>query len=256
MNELMTFHFEDHGVRTLTINDEPWFVGRDVAAALGYTNTRDALAKHVDKDDKNTVAIHDGIKGNPNATVINESGLYALIFGSKLDSAKRFKRWVTSEVLPEIRRTGSFQAKQPSDEVARIQAETKRLSRILALVKACGYENALKIIEAAPEASKKPAASRLKKKGTTTRKRSGIPPGLPQTLEEATSIFDFFKTYTPFVGLSVYSAYDAYCVWCKNIGHVEPLPLCYLTAYTRDYCNLTTTYKNKIRIFVKPKEAY
>lgn len=255
MNELMTFNFEDHGVRTLTIDDEPWFVGRDVAEALGYTNSRKAISDHVDEEDKGVTNRYT-LGGAQNMTIINESGLYALIFGSKLESAKRFKRWVTSKVLPEIRRTGSFQAKQPSDEVARIQAETKRLSRILALVKACGYENALKIIEATPEAPKKPAASRLKKKGTTTRKRSGIPPGLPQTLEEATSIFDFFKTYTPYVGLSVNSAYHAYCVWCKNIGHVEPLPLCYLTAYTRDYCNLTTTYKNKVRIFVKPKEAY
>lgn len=93
----------------MTIDNEPWFVGKDVAEALGYSNTRDALATHVSEEDKNTVVISDGKRGNPNQVVINESGLYALIFGSKLDSAKRFKHWVTSEVLPTIRKTGSYQ---------------------------------------------------------------------------------------------------------------------------------------------------
>lgn len=110
MNELQIFNSEEFGeIRTVEIDNEPWFVGKDVAVALGYSNTRDALSRHVDNDDKNTVVVPDGNKGNPNQTVINESGLYALIFGSKLDSAKRFKRWVTSEVLPTIRKTGSYQ---------------------------------------------------------------------------------------------------------------------------------------------------
>ena len=86
----------------IVINNEPWFVGKDVASALGYSNTRDALATHVMKEDKNTVVISDGKRGNPNQVVINESGLYALVFGSRLESAKRFKHWVTSEVLPSI----------------------------------------------------------------------------------------------------------------------------------------------------------
>lgn len=97
-------------VRTIVINSEPWFIGKDIADALGYSNTRDAIAKHVDNDDKNTVVIRDG-KGNPNQTVINESGVYALIFGSKLPTAKKFKHWVTSEVLPDIRKHGLY-AKQ------------------------------------------------------------------------------------------------------------------------------------------------
>lgn len=110
MNDLQIFNSEEFGeIRTVEIDNEPWFVGKDVAVALGYSNTRDALNRHVDNDDKNTVVIPDGNKGNPNQTVINESGLYALIFGSKLDSAKRFKHWVTSEVLPTIRKTGSYQ---------------------------------------------------------------------------------------------------------------------------------------------------
>ena len=109
MEEMQIFNSEEFGnIRTVTIDGEPWFVGKDVAKALGYSNTRDALATHISEEDKNTVAISDGKRGNPNQVVINESGLYALIFGSKLDSAKRFKRWVTSEVLPCIRKHGGY----------------------------------------------------------------------------------------------------------------------------------------------------
>lgn len=107
MNELQQFNFEGLNIRTLVIENEPFFVGKDVADVLGYSNSRDALAKHVDDEDKNTVAIRDGI-GNPNKTVINESGLYSLIILSKLPNAKKFKRWVTSDVLPSIRKTGSY----------------------------------------------------------------------------------------------------------------------------------------------------
>lgn len=119
MNELKIFSNPDFGeVRTLSIDGEPWFVGKDVADILGYTNPRDALAKHVDDEDKNTVAICDGTPGNPNTTVINESGLYSLVLSSKLPTAKKFKRWVTSEVLPAIRKHGGYVAGQEhmSDE--------------------------------------------------------------------------------------------------------------------------------------------
>ena len=116
MNELQVFKNQEFGsVRTLTINDEPWFVGKDVAEILGYSNPRDAISKHVDSEDKNSVAIRDGItRGNPNQTVINESGLYSLVLSSKLPSAKKFKRWVTSEVLPALRKTGQYQVKELS----------------------------------------------------------------------------------------------------------------------------------------------
>ena len=116
MNELQLFNFENNQVRTLLINDEPWFVGKDVAEILGYSNPRDALSKHVDIEDKNSVAIHDGNKGNPNLTIINESGVYALVFSSKLQSAKKFKHWVTSEVLPTLRKTGSYATPQLTGE--------------------------------------------------------------------------------------------------------------------------------------------
>lgn len=108
-NNLQIFKSAKFGsIRTLEVDGTPYFVGKDVAEILGYSNTRDALAKHVDGEDKNTVAICDGIQGNPNQVVINESGLYSLILSSKLPKAKEFKRWVTSEVLPTIRKTGMY----------------------------------------------------------------------------------------------------------------------------------------------------
>lgn len=107
-NELEIFKNEEFGeIRTVTIDGEPWFVGKDVATALGYSNTRDAIAKHVDDEDKG-VAKCDTPSGKQNMSIINESGLYALIFGSKLESANRFKHWVTSEVLPSIRKHGAY----------------------------------------------------------------------------------------------------------------------------------------------------
>lgn len=112
MNELQVFTNPEFGqVRTLTIEEEPWFVGKDVAVALGYENHRKALSDHVDPEDKlqgDGVTIRDPMGREQHPTVINESGLYALIFGSKLESAKRFKHWVTHEVLPAIRKTGSY----------------------------------------------------------------------------------------------------------------------------------------------------
>lgn len=105
---LQTWSYENSEIRTVEKDGEPWFVGKDVAAVLGYSNTRDALAKHVDDEDKNTVVIRDGIQGNPNTIVINESGLYSLVLSSKLPNAKKFKRWVTSEVLPSIRKHGAY----------------------------------------------------------------------------------------------------------------------------------------------------
>ena len=107
-NEIKIFENEEFGsVRTLEINGKPYFVGKDVAEILGYSNPRDALSKHVDDEDKATVAIHDGSQ-NRNLTTINESGLYSLILSSKLPNAKKFKRWVTSEVLPTLRKSGGY----------------------------------------------------------------------------------------------------------------------------------------------------
>ncbi len=119
-NQIQQFHNEEFGnIRIVNIDGQPWFVGKDVCDALGYQNPRDALSRHVDGDDKNSVVIHDGIPGNPNKTAVNESGLYSLILSSKLPSAKRFKRWVTSEVLPTIRKHGAYVTHDTLDELLR-----------------------------------------------------------------------------------------------------------------------------------------
>ena len=108
MNNLTVFKNQDFGeVRTVTINDEPYFVGKDVALILGYKDPSDALKRHVDEDDK-LARCFTGSGQNREMYVINESGLYSLILSSKLPRAKQFKRWVTSEVLPAIRKHGVY----------------------------------------------------------------------------------------------------------------------------------------------------
>ncbi|HEL1542216.1 TPA: phage antirepressor KilAC domain-containing protein [Streptococcus suis] len=106
--ELQIFKNEQFGeVQLLEINNEPWFVGKEIAEILGYKNSRDALSKHVDEEDKG-VAKRDTLGGSQDQVIINESGLYSLILKSKLPQAKQFKRWVTSEVLPAIRKHGGY----------------------------------------------------------------------------------------------------------------------------------------------------
>ena len=127
MNEIQIFQNQEFGaIRTLSNEQgEPLFCAKDVAEALGYSNGRDAVRKHVDGEDKTTVAICDtGSNYKSQATFINESGLYALILSSKLESAKRFKHWVTSEVLPSIRKQGGYMMARPdeSDEVIMARA--------------------------------------------------------------------------------------------------------------------------------------
>ena len=104
MNEIFNFHGQE--VRTLTIDDKPWFVGKDVADILGYQNGSRDINRHVDDEDRQNY--QNGTFGNRGVTVINESGLYSLILSSKLPQAKEFKRWVTSEVLPAIRKQGGL----------------------------------------------------------------------------------------------------------------------------------------------------
>lgn len=108
MNEIKIFENPEFGsIRTLQKNNEPWFVGKDVAKVLGYRDTSDALKKHVDEEDKLTRRFADSGQGRT-MYIINESGLYSLILSSKLPTAKKFKHWVTSEVLPSIRKTGGY----------------------------------------------------------------------------------------------------------------------------------------------------
>lgn len=115
MKEVQLFNFENHEVRSLLLNNEPWFVGKDVADVLGYADTNQAIRKHVDNEDRLTRRF-DGTGQSRDMTIINESGLYSLVLSSKLPSAKKFKRWVTSEVLPALRKTGQYQVKELSGQ--------------------------------------------------------------------------------------------------------------------------------------------
>lgn len=127
MNDLQLFNFEGQKVRTLKIEDEPYFVGKDVAEILGYAEPRRAVIQHVDKEDRKSLGRKDwgdlcpNLWTNPsdftNKAVVNESGVYALIFGSKMPNARKFKRWVTSEVLPAIRKHGAYMTDEKAFDV-------------------------------------------------------------------------------------------------------------------------------------------
>ena len=121
MNELRIFNNEDFGeIRTVTIDGEAWFIGNDVGRALGYADPRSGVRKLVDDEDKRVCPVG---TGNVETTIINESGIYALIFGSTLPTAKKFKKWVTSEVLPAIRKTGGYQLPQTTDGKIQLLAQ-------------------------------------------------------------------------------------------------------------------------------------
>lgn len=131
MKDLMIFENAEFGqMRTVTINNEPWFVGKDVATALGYAKARNAILSHVLEEDKKDAPIQGTPGGTQTMTIINESGLYALIFGSKLESAKKFKHWVTSEVLPSLRKTGSYEMKNYSTEMKAILMHDEKIVKI------------------------------------------------------------------------------------------------------------------------------
>jgi prophage antirepressor-like protein len=118
MNEITMFRNPEFGeIRTVDMNGDTWFVGRDIAAVLGYSKPQNAIASHVDEDDTLIQGITDSMGRTQSTTLINESGVYALIFSSKLDKAKQFKHWVTSEVLPAIRKHGAYVPTQ-SDQTA------------------------------------------------------------------------------------------------------------------------------------------
>lgn len=129
MNELMIFENPEFGkIRSVQLDGEAWLVGKDVAEALGYTNPRKALSDHVDEEDKRQgdgVTIRDPMGREQTPTVINESGLYSLVLSSKLPGAKRFRRWVTSEVLPTLRRQGTYTMQTPKSamELLRLQSQ-------------------------------------------------------------------------------------------------------------------------------------
>lgn len=124
MNDIQIFDNPEFGeIRTVVIENEPWFVGRDIANALGYAKPESAIRNNVDKDDTLVEGVMDSMNRMQNTIVVNESGLYSLIFGSKLPNAKKFKKWVTSEVLPSIRKTGTYQVPQTTNEKIALLAQ-------------------------------------------------------------------------------------------------------------------------------------
>lgn len=147
MNDLAIFENPEFGhIRGLKIEGEPWFVGKDIAAALGYSDTAQAIRKHIDDEDKGVVeSTTPG--GKQNITIINESGLYSLMLKSKLPGAKKFKRWVTSEVLPSIRKTGAYSMQgagrdAPAEDAMfeRLWAELERKQKLNGYVdRFCSY---------------------------------------------------------------------------------------------------------------------
>lgn len=145
MNELQTFNFEDLPVRTLSIDDEPYFVGKDVADILGYSRGAKAIQDHIDKEDVRVVPIQDRTGRYQKASLINESGLYTLVIDAARQSnnrdikkkAKAFKRWITNEVLPSIRKTGSYQVPDnPMDALKLMFDAQKQTKEEIATVKA------------------------------------------------------------------------------------------------------------------------
>lgn len=117
MADITPFNFGAHAVRVITRNNQPWFVANDVCQALGYTNPRKAVADHLDDDEKG-VTSSDTLGGKQQLTIISESGLYALVLRSRKPEARKFAKWVTSEVLPTIRKTGSYQSDTQSQRTA------------------------------------------------------------------------------------------------------------------------------------------
>lgn len=153
MNEIRIFKSEEFGeIRTVEIGGEPWFVGKDVAETLGYERPTKAVSDHVDGEDRDEVPIQDPIGRMQNTAIINESGLYSLILSSKLPSAKAFKRWVTSEVLPSIRKHGGYingQAEMSPEELMAkaLQVAQKTLEEREARICVLAAENSALTVE-------------------------------------------------------------------------------------------------------------
>ena len=141
MENLQVFENPEFGKLTvLTIDGEPWFIGSEVAELLGFKRSNDAVRAHVDKSDRNTTAIHRSIqRGNPNKVIINESGLYSLVMRSKIKSARKFQRWVTSEVLPSIRKHGAYMTR---DKIMEVLQEPQSIIALLETLKEEQEKNA------------------------------------------------------------------------------------------------------------------
>ena len=243
--ELKTFNHEEFGnIRTFDENGEIWFIAKDVALALGYKNQRQAILAHVDKEDKG-VAKRDSLGGKQDMTIINESGLYSLILSSKLPAAKSFKRWVTSEVLPSIRKTGKYEAPQqqavpvnddePVTDVTQLEFDQR--IRIASIIASCRRERL-------------PMVAKI-----LSLDLEEMSPLLPAHITEAeqlayqyiSSVYDTLKRDTP-----IQYFYNGYAKWCME-QNVVPLTKPGVTKVFKKYFPVqsvaTSYYEDGQRVF-------
>lgn len=242
MNNLQIFNSPEFGqVRTIQQNGEPWFVGKDVAEILGYTNPSKALVDHVDDEDKLN---NDSLSslGQRGGWLINESGLYSLILSSKMPKAKEFKRWVTSEVIPAIRKTGKYEAMAQAvpinDEPATdfTQLEFDQRIRIAAIIASCRRERL-------------PLVAKV-----LSLDLEGIVPLMPAHITEAeqaayqyiSSVYDSLERDTP-----IQYFYTAYTKWCME-QNLLPLTKHGVTKVLKKYFPVATVatsyYENGTRV--------
>lgn len=242
MNNLQIFNSPEFGqVRTIQQNGEPWFVGKDVAEILGYKDTSDAMKKHVDIEDKLTRRFADSGQ-NREMYIINESGLYSLILSSKMPKAKEFKRWVTSEVIPAIRKTGKYEAMAQAvpvdDEPATdfTQLEFDQRIRIAAIIASCRRERL-------------PLVAKV-----LSLDLEGMMPLMPAHITEAeqaayqyiSSVYDSLERDTP-----IQYFYTAYTKWCME-QNLLPLTKHGVTKVLKKYFPVQTVatayYENGTRV--------
>lgn len=227
--QLQVFQNDDFGsVRTAMIDNEPWFVGRDVAQALEYVKPYNAISKHVDDEDKKVLMPQNGVleKIPPKGiTIINESGLYSLILSSKLPTAKRFKRWVTSEVLPAIRRSGVYSLGKPSRELTTddymeaarliVKCQHSKLKLVCDLLKSGGFE-----------------IPKVQEYITAGNQVITIPRSVADWLEG--------KSAEDVIGHPTAEIYDAYGEWCED-ENIKGVPHISFSKYVN--CTFGTSIK-------------
>ncbi len=241
MNELRIFNHDEFGeIRTVEQDGVIWFVGKDVARALGYKDTINAIKNHVDEDDKMGWQIATTSRGTQKATIINESGLYSLVLSSKLPKAKSFKRWVTSEVLPSIRKTGKYEiipqaveVEEPITDVTKLEFDQR--IRIAGIIASCRRERlplVAKVLSINIESMKEMTQSQVQDK---------------EAYEYISSVYDSLKRDTP-----IKMFYADYSRWCMENGTV-PMSKQSLTKLFKHYFPIsvvaTSYYEGGQRIF-------
>lgn len=255
MSDLMTFQYETNEVRSITIDGEPWFVGKDIAMALGYKDTAKALSAHVDSEDKRFVKVGEMPTletGNYGVTIINESGLYSLILSSKLPDAKKFKRWVTSEVLPAIRKTGTYTS--PDAEHIDPQAAytgAQRLGDVVELAKLMA--RLMKDNKRRPADILQTVGTQLEQFGVPMPDSFYISPFAPEGAERSKTVAAFLAEYGDVTDKSVGDVYGAYLDYCRRTGN-SPINTTY--AFGAEIVKQTGIHTKSRRQNGKPVRVY